>query len=353
MKSIKSLAYQVKIGNIYENIYSKKNMPMQKCRNILKNDVIGTLGYGPQGRAQSLNLRDNGFNVILGLRKGNSWNAAIQDKWEPGHNLFEISNAAKKSNIIQYLLSDAGQIELWPEINPYLTTGKTLYFSHGFGIVYTKQTGIIVPPNIDVVLAAPKGPGIKLREKFVESNGKHGVNTSIAVHQNWSGRAAKRVLALAFGIGSHHVFETTFKREVYSDLTGERCVLMGLIQAAFKAQYDVLRANNHSPIEAFNETVEEALQSLYPIINQQGMDWMFRNCSTTAQRGAIDWSHKFEKVLKPVIEECYKSVKTGKETKRVIANNSNKNYRKNLEHELNEIDNQEIWQVGKIVRELR
>lgn len=346
-----SKSHDLQLGNQIEKIYKYSDFPLEACQELLAQQTIGVIGYGPQGRGQSLNLKDNGFDVIVGLRpNGSSWREAINDGWIPGKNLFNIDEASSESTIIQYLLSDAGQIECWPTIEKNLQENDTLYFSHGFGVVYNDQTKIIPPKNVDVVLVAPKGPGIMLREKFLENQR---INCSFAIEQDYTGNARNNTLAMGFGIGGNNLFETTFQKEVYSDLTGERCVLMGLIQGAFKAQYDVLRENGHSPSEAFNETVEEALISLYPMVNEHGMDWMFENCSTTAQRGALDWSRKFYDVLKPEIENCYQSVVSGEETKVVIEANSNRNYRKELLKELDEMNDQEIWKVGKLLRQLR
>jgi ketol-acid reductoisomerase len=295
-------------------------------------------------------MRDQGFHVILGLRKGRSWDLALEDGWEAGKNLFELEDAARKGTIIQYLVSDAAQISNWPMVKSCLKEGDCLYFSHGFGITFRDQTNIVPPRNVDVVLVAPKGSGMSVRKLFEAGSG---INSSYAVHQDFTKRAKERCLATAFAIGSGHVFETTFENEVYSDLTGERCVLMGLIEGAFRAQYNVLRSHGHSPSEAFNETVEEALQSLYPLINQRGMDWMYANCSTTAQRGALDWAPRFEAVLKPVIEECYQSVRAGKESQKAIDANSRPDYREQLNKELAAIDQSEMWTAGRVLRPLR
>ena len=281
----------VSVNNITENIYERQDFPLDKCKSILANKPISILGYGPQGQSQALNLKDNGFDVSVGVRtNGTSWNKAVVDGWKPGKNLFSIEDAAKKGDIIQYLLSDVGQVEQWESVKPYLTKGKTLAFSHGFGVAFHKKTNIIPPKDVDVVLVAPKGSGLTVRTHFLENRG---INSSYAIHQDVSNIAKDNALALAFAIGSGHVFETSFENEVLSDLTGERCVLMGLIQGAFLAQYNVLRRNGHSPSESYNETVEEALESLYPLISNKGMDWLYSNCSTTAQRGALDWAPKF------------------------------------------------------------
>jgi ketol-acid reductoisomerase len=161
------------------------------------------------------------------------------------------------------------------------------------------------------------------------------------------------VLALGIAIGSGYLFETTFQKEVYSDLTGERGVLMGAIYGIWLAQYEVLRAKGHSPSEAFNETVEEATQSLYPLIAEKGMDWMYANCSTTAQRGALDWFPAFRDATRPVFEKLYESVANGTETRRTLEANSRPDYRQQLEKELAAIADSEMWKAGAWVRSLR
>lgn len=309
------------------------------------------LGYGTQGRGQALNARDNGLNVIVGLRKdGSSWSKAIADGWVPGKTLFSVEEAAQKGSIIMYLLSDAGQKSEWNNIRPFVTPGKTLMFAHGFSIVFKEQTGVIPPAGVDVILVAPKGSGTTVRSLFLEGRG---INASIAVHQNASGKAKERALALGVAVGAGYLYETTFTKEVLSDLYGERGILMGAIQGAFAAQYEVLRAKGHSPSEAFNETVEEATQSLYPLIGKNGMDWMYANCSTTAQRGALDWWKPFRDAMKPVYEKLYQSVETGEETRRTLEANSRPTYKGDLEKELSELRESEMWRAGAAVRSLR
>ena len=338
-------------GGTEEKVVTREEFPLEKAREVLKDETIAVIGYGVQGPGQSLNLRDNGFNVIVGQRKGGaSWDKAVKDGWVPGETLFPIEEAAERGTIIQYLLSDAAQIEVWPRIKPYLTEGKALYFSHGFGITYNDRTKIVAPEGVDVILVAPKGSGTSLRRLFLEGRG---LNSSFAIDQDATGRAYERVVALGIGVGSGYLFETDFKREVYSDLTGERGTLMGAIQGIFEAQYDVLRANGHSPSEAFNETVEELTQSLMPLVAENGMDWMYANCSTTAQRGALDWKDKFRDAVKPVFEDLYQSVASGKEAQRSIDSNSQKDYREKLEVELKELSDSEMWQAGRTVRKLR
>jgi ketol-acid reductoisomerase len=342
---------EIRIGNFVETAVERSDYPPQKIRQILGNETVAVLGYGVQGRGQSLNMRDNGVRVIVGQRQGGkAWNDAVQDGWKPGETLFDVEEAAKRGTVVQYLLSDAGQKEMWPRLKPLLTAGKALYFSHGFSIVFNDQTGVIPPKDIDVILVAPKGSGTTVRRLFVEGRG---INASFAIHQDATGKARDRCLALGVAIGSGYLFETTFKKEVVSDLTGERGVLMGAIYGLWLAQYETLREHGHSPSEAFNETVEEATQSLYPLIGENGMDWMYANCSTTAQRGALDWFKRFRDATKGVFQELYHQVEIGAETKRVLDSNSRPDYRQQLEKELKEVRESEMWLAGKAVRELR
>lgn len=342
---------KIKFGDVTEEVVTREEFPMEKAKEVLKNETIAVIGYGIQGPGQALNLRDNGFKVIVGQRKNSkTWDKAVADGWVPGKTLFEIDEAADKGTIIQFLLSDAGQIALWPTVKKHLTKGKALYFSHGFGITYNDQTGIIPPKDVDVIMAAPKGSGTSLRRLFLAGQG---VNSSFAVYQDATGHARDRVLALGVGIGSGYLFQTDFKREVYSDLTGERGTLMGAIQGIFAAQYETLRKHGHTPSEAFNETVEELTQSLMPLVAENGMDWMYANCSTTAQRGALDWWKKFRDAALPVFSDLYESVSTGKEAKRSIESNGKADYREKLNKELKELRESEMWQAGAQVRKLR
>ena len=342
---------QINFGGVEEKVVTREEFPLEKARKVLRDETIAVIGYGVQGPGQSLNLKDNGFNVIVGQREGSkSWDKAVADGWEPGKTLFGIEEAAERATIIQYLLSDAGQIAVWPTIEKHLTPGKALYFSHGFGITYKERTGIVPPAGVDVILIAPKGSGTSLRRMFLQGRG---LNSSYAVFQDATGRAFERVVALGIGVGSGYLFETDFKREVYSDLTGERGTLMGAIQGIFAAQYDTLRAHGHTPSEAFNETVEELTQSLMPLVAENGMDWMYANCSTTAQRGALDWWKRFRDATKPVFEELYGEVAAGNEAQRSIDLNSKPDYREKLNEELREMRESEMWQTGAVVRKLR
>jgi len=338
-------------GGVEEQVVTREEFNLSKAQEVLKNETIAIIGYGVQGPGQALNLIDNGIKVIVGQRfPSKSYDKAVTDGFIPGETLFSIVEACQKATIIQYLLSDAAQIALWPTIKENLNAGDALYFSHGFGVTYAEKTGIVPPNDVDVILVAPKGSGTSLRRLFKEGKG---LNSSFAVHQDATGKAKERVIALGIGIGSGYLFETSFKKEVYSDLTGERGSLMGAIQGLFAAQYDLLRSRGHSPSEAFNETVEEATQSLYPLVAENGMDWMYANCSTTAQRGALDWWKKFRDAVKPVFEELYDSVEQGVEAEKSISSNSKSDYREGLEKELEELRESEMWRAGRTVRSLR
>lgn len=309
---------KISFGGVEENVVTREEFTLEHARQVLKDETIAIIGYGIQGPGQGLNLRDNGFNVIVGQREGKSYDKALEDGWVPGETLFSIEEACKRGTVIEYLISDAAQIQQWPTVKKYLTPGKALYFSHGFAITYKDRTGVIPPADVDVIMVAPKGSGTSLRRLFVEGRG---VNSSYAVYQDATGKALERTLALGIGIGSGYLFETDFKREVYSDLTGERGTLMGAIQGILLAQYETLREHGHTPSEAFNETVEELTQSLMPLFAEKGMDWMYANCSTTAQRGALDWMGPFHDATKPVFEKLYQSVASGNEAQISIDSN--------------------------------
>src|SRR5215210_371144 len=342
---------KLNFGGVEENVVTREEFPLEKAQQVLKDEIVAVIGYGVQGPGQALNQKENGVNVIIGQRKNSkTWDKAIADGFVPGETLFEIEEALQRGTIICYLLSDAAQIQLWPTVKKHLTPGKALYFSHGFGITYKDQTGIVPPADVDVILVAPKGSGTSLRRMFLQGRG---LNSSYAIFQDATGRAFERVVALGIAVGSGYLFETDFKKEVYSDLTGERGTLMGAIQGIFAAQFEVLRSKGHSPSEAFNETVEELTQSLMPLVAENGMDWMYANCSTTAQRGALDWKKKFKAATLPVFQDLYKSVATGEEAKRTIETCSKPDYREKLAEELKELRESELWQAGAAVRKLR
>jgi len=342
---------KIDFGGVVEEVITSEEFSLQKARDVLADETVTVLGYGVQGPGQALNMRDNGIQVIVGQRDNSpSYDRAVADGFVPGQTLLPIEEAARRGTVIQYLLSDAGQVALWPKVKECLDPGDALYFSHGFGIVYREQTGIIPPDNVDVILAAPKGSGRTVRTNFLDGSG---INSSFAVHQDYTGRARERTLALGIAIGSGYLFPTTFENEVHSDLTGERGVLMGCLAGVMEAQYNLLRKHGHSPSEAFNETVEELTQSLIRLVAENGMDWMFGNCSTTAQRGALDWAPRFRDAVVPVFDELYRKVTSGEETQRVLDANSAPDYRTKLNAELETIHNSEMWRAGAAVRSLR
>ena len=341
----------IDFGGTVEEVITSEEFTLQQAREVLDKETVAVLGYGVQGPGQALNMRDNGIRVIVGQRQGSaSWDKAVADGFVPGETLVPVEEAAKKATVIQYLLSDAGQVAMWPTIKACLNEGDALYFSHGFGIVYRDQTGIVPPENVDVILVAPKGSGTTVRTNFLDGSG---INSSFAIHQDFTGKARQRTLALGIVIGSGYLFPTTFEKEVFSDLTGERGVLMGCLAGVMEAQYNVLRKNGHSPSEAFNETVEELTQSLIRLVAQNGMDWMYANCSTTAQRGALDWAPRFRDAVAPLFDQLYGNVISGKETRRVLECNSAPDYREKLNAELKVLHDSEMWRAGAAVRSLR
>jgi ketol-acid reductoisomerase len=343
---------KINFGGTMEDVVMREEFTLEKAREVLKNEVVAVLGYGVQGPAQSLNMRDNGINVIIGQTPDDKryWDKAIADGWVPGKTLFPIEEAVQKGTVIQYLVSDAAQMILWPKVKANLKKGDALYFSHGFSIAYADQTKVIPPENVDVILVAPKGSGTSVRRNFLAGSG---INASFAVHQDYTGHANDRAIALGIAIGAGYLFPTTFQNEVFSDLTGERGVLIGALSGVMEAQYNVLRKHGHSPSEAFNETVEELTQSLIRLVGENGMDFMYANCSTTAQRGALDWHPRFRDAVKPVFDELYASVVSGNEARITLEANSRADYREQLEKELGVFHDSEMWQAGAAVRSLR
>jgi ketol-acid reductoisomerase len=343
---------KIDFGGIVEEVITADEFTLDNAREVLKSETIAILGYGVQGPAQALNLRDNGFPVIIGQLESDKeyWDKAIADGFVPGETLFSIEEAAQKGTIIKYLLSDAGQMATWNIVKKCLNPGDALYFSHGFSIVYKDQTKVIPPDDVDVILVAPKGSGRNVRLNFLDGSG---INSSYAVFQDATGRAKERTLAIGIAIGSGYLFPTTFEKEVHSDLTGERGVLMGCLAGVMEAQYNLLRKHGHSPSEAFNETVEELTQSLIRLVAENGMDWMYANCSTTAQRGALDWAPRFREAVVPVFDELYERVVSGEETRRTLECNGAPDYRQKLNQELKVIHDSEMWRTGAAVRALR
>jgi ketol-acid reductoisomerase len=343
---------RMSFGGVIEDIVTREEYTLEHAREALRDERIVVVGYGVQGPAQSLNLRDNGFNVRIGLptERTRSWEKAIRDGWVPGDTLLPLADAVADATIVLFLVSDAGQRALWPSIEPLLGEGDAIAFSHGFSVTYSAQTGVVPPPFVDVILVAPKGSGTSVRANYLAGSG---INSSTAVHQDHTGRANERALAIGIGIGSGFLFPTTFEKEVHSDLTGERGILMGALAGVMEAQYETLRTHGHSPSEAFNETVEELTQSLIRLVGENGMDWMYANCSATAQRGALDWRPRFKAAVVPVFEDLYSRVIRGEETRVVLEANGAADYQDRLDEELRQMRESEMWQAGKAVRSLR
>ncbi len=343
---------RLNFGGVHEEIVTRAEVPLERARELLHGERLVVVGYGVQGPAQGLNLRDNGFDVRVGLpvERRRSWEKAVSDGWIPGDTLLPLDEAVADATIVLFLVSDAGQCALWPALEPHLAEGDAIYFSHGFAVTYQDQTGIVPPPHVDVLLVAPKGSGASVRANYLAGSG---INSSYAVYQDTTGRAAERALAIGIGIGSGFLFPTTFEKEVYSDLTGERGVLMGALAGVMEAQYELLRSHGHTPSEAFNETVEELTQSLIRLVGDRGMDWMYAHCSATAQRGALDWKPRFKRAVAPVFEELYASVASGEETRIVLEVNGAADYQQRLDEELSAMRASEMWQAGEVVRSLR
>ncbi|MDR2203056.1 MAG: ketol-acid reductoisomerase [Nitrososphaerota archaeon] len=342
---------ELDFGGIKENVVTRKEFTVEQAQKILQSEVIATLGYGIQGRSQALNMRDQGIKVIVGQRQGSkTWDLAVKDGWVPGQSLFSVEEAAQRGTIKMFLLTDAGQKEEWPNVKKSLKTDDALYVSHGFSVVFKEQTGVVPPADIDVILVAPKGSGTSVRRNFLDGSG---INSSFAIFQNTTGRAEERAKAMGIAIGSGYLFPTTFEKETYSDLTGERGTLMGALAGIIEAQYTTLREHGHSPSEAFNETVEELTQSLIRLVDENGMDWMYNNCSETARIGALRWKERFRSATKPVFESLYELTATGEESRIVLERSKEANYKQKLADELKAMGNSELWKAGATVRSLR
>jgi len=345
---------KINFGGVTEEIVTRKEFPLKKAQKVLKGKTIAVLGYGIQGPAQALNMRDNGIKVIVGQRKGkganSSWGRALKDGWVPGKTLFSIEEAAAKGDVIMMLTSDGSVSTVWKQIEKFVTPGKALYFSHGFAYVYNKITGVKPGKDVDVIMVAPKGSGTNVRRNFL--NGA-GINSSYAVAQDATGNALELTIAIGIAVGSGYLFPTTFENEVTSDLVGERGILMGALCGVMEAQYYTLRANGHSPSEAFNETCEELTQSLARLVDENGMDWMYSNCSQTAQHGALKWRPFFRKATEPVFKKLYKSVKSMTEAKEVIRDTGRPDYKEFMTAKLQAMHDSEMWKAGEAVRALR
>jgi len=347
---------KVNFGGVEEDITTKADddFPLTKAREVLKDETIAVIGYGVQGPAQSLNMRDNGLNVIVGQsndpRFKKDWDKAVKDGWKPGETLFPVEESVEKGTIVQYLVSDAAQKILWEEhVEPNLKPGDALYFSHGFSIVFSDQTKVVPPEGVDVIMVAPKGTGGSVRRLFVD---KRGINSSYAVERDATGRALERTLAIGIGIGSGYLFPTTFKNEVLSDLTGERAVLLGEIWGLAEACYYSLLAQGSSPGAAFVKSSEQLTQVILPLIGEKGVDAIYEQAQIADELGTVkEYQDAARKAAIPLMNRLYKSVKSGEETAVVLRANSAKDYDKRLKAELAGIDGSDMWKVGAGIRD--
>ncbi|MCY4418829.1 MAG: ketol-acid reductoisomerase [Cytophagales bacterium] len=334
-----------------EKIIDSFSGSRSQAQKTLSAEKIVVLGYGIQGRAQALNLRDQGFHVSVGQRKSSvRWQKACEEGWVAGENLFPIDQSFPEATLYLYLLSDAGQVQRWPQFQTYLKPNKTLCLAHGFILAYPTQTHVKLPPKIDALILAPKGSGISLREKFIK---KEYLNAGYVILQDTSGKSTDKLKSLSLGIGTRYLFPTTLTREVYADLTGERGTLVAGIAALFESQYQVLRKHGHSPLEAFYETVEEFTQSLLPLIAEKGIAHLLANISSTAQIGFFPWKEKFTRAISPVFEELYEHVASGKEAKQVLNTLQDKDLQVQLKKRIEKYQQTEIWEVGKTIQGFR
>ncbi len=350
---------EVDFDGVKETVWTKEEFTLEKALSTLKGETIAVLGYGSQGPGQSLNLKDNGFNVIVGQResyhkpgeKPTSWEKALEDKWEPGKNLFSsLGEAAQRGTIIANLLSDAGQKMTWPSLEKYVESGKTLYFSHGFGIHFHGHTGIRPGEGVDVIMVAPKGAGLSVREDFIN---QRGINASYAVERDYSGRALEKTLAIGIGIGSGYLFKNTFRNEVVEDHFGERAFLLGETFGIAEASYKALRLKDDMPMaEAFIHSSEQITQVILPLIGRGGAAEIYKQALAAGELGTVlRYQEIIKQVTRPFLETLYKSVESGVQAKIALDSNSNPHYRQNLDAELDGINNSEMWRTGKMVRE--
>ncbi len=312
--------------------------------NPLKDKTLAVIGYGSQGEAQAKNLRDSGLKVIVGLKKdGRSWSKAVEEGFE----VYTISEATEKGDIILFLIPDMVQPEVYMKsIAPYLKEGKTLNFAHGFNIHF-KQ--IIPPKNIDVIMVAPKSPGPRLRETYV---GGFGVPALIAVYQDYTGQAREKALAISKGLGCSRagVLETTFKDETESDLIGEQTVLVGGLIELIKNGFEVLVENGYPPELAYFEACNEA-KLIMDLIYQKGLTGMLKAVSDTAKYGGLAVGPKIiDEHVKENMRRAAKDVKSGKFAKEWIEDHRRGEVK--LKSMLKEIENHEIEKVGRFIRKM-
>jgi ketol-acid reductoisomerase len=273
---------------------------------VLKGKKVAVIGFGSQGKAQSMCLKDSGLDVVVGLRKGGkSWDDAKKN----GMKVEEVPKAVKGADVVMVLIPDEIQgVVFEKEIKPNLREGAALDFAHGFGITF----GTIKPPkNVDVIMMAPKAPGPREREVFLEG---FGVPALIAVHQDFTGKAKKVALALAKGIGATKagVLETDFREEATSDLFGEQAVLCGGVTALIKAGFDTLVDDGYQPEIAYFECLHE-LKLIVDLIQSGGMMKMWTSVSNTAEFGGLSTRDRvITEDTRKAMKQMLKEIQAGK-----------------------------------------
>jgi ketol-acid reductoisomerase len=312
--------------------------------NDLRDQTISVIGYGSQGRAQALNMRDSGLHVIVGLRPdGKSWKKAAADGFEPQ----PISQASEKGDIVHLLIPDMEQPEVYKnEILPHLRSGKALGFSHGYNIHF-KQ--IVPPNNIDVIMIAPKGPGFRVRELYEQS---FGVPSLVAVNQDFSRRAKQRALAMCKGIGSTRagVIETTFKDETESDLFGEQAVLVGGLIELIRNGFEVLVEAGYPAELAYFEACNE-MKLITDLVYKGGFSGMLRGVSDTAKFGGLSEGPRvIDAHVRENMKALLEDVRNGKFAQKWTSDPPRS--RKELHHLMDKIDNHQIEKVGRDIRKM-
>lgn len=319
-------------------IYFDKDITLKP----IKDKVMAVIGYGSQGSAQAQNMRDSGLRVIIGLRPdGKSLKRAERD----GFKVYTIPEAAERGDVIFMLIPDMAQPTVYKKsIKKHLTKGKVLNFAHGFNIHF-KQ--IIPPKDIDVTMVAPKSPGPKLRETYL--NG-FGVPALIAVYQDHSGRAREAALSIAKALGCTRagVLETTFKDEVESDLIGEQTVLVGGLIELIKKGFEVLVESGYPPELAYFEACNEA-KLIMDLIYQKGISGMLRVVSDTAKYGGLTVGPRIiDESVKEKMRKAVREVQNGKFAEKWIK--EHKSGERQLELLMKEMEEHTLERIGRIIR---
>ena len=309
----------------------------------LKGKTVAVIGYGSQGRAQALNMKESGVNVVVGLRPGKSWKQAEAD----GLKVMTVVEAAKAGDVVIMLVPDMAQPVVWKEeVSLAMGKGKTLQFAHGFNIHF----GEIKPPkDVDVIMVAPKSPGAELRRQYQAG---FGVPALVAVYQNASGNALKTGLALAKALGSGKagVLEATFKDETEEDLFGEQAVLCGGADQLIRRGFNVLVDAGYPPELAYFEVCNE-LKLIVDLIYKSGIGGMYRAVSDTAKWGGLTIGPRIvDDHVEDNMRQCLKEVQSGKFAKDWIA--EYKAGSKKFKALMDEVDALEIERVGKQIRKM-